>query len=174
MLKKFEYNNTTLQRDEVVVYAFHPDVLAAPTKEIERLKAVILQYYPRTEHEGMVKPFTENTDYYQQWREAHDHVAGILSKRWSKTKFFWTTAIASATLFVLIWTLIDTVVHRVAPVPASPTSAPGSVTPTPAQPPSKADASVATSTPQPKPVPAPAAIQPPEYSTTAAASKAPK
>ncbi|GJI97005.1 hypothetical protein RugamoR57_37230 [Duganella caerulea] len=120
MLKKFEYNNTNTQRDELLVYAFHPDVLTAPTKELRELKASILRYYPRTEHEGIVRPFTANTDYYLQWREAHDHVDEILAKRWSKLKFGWTTGLAAATLAVLIWTLIDTMVHRAPPAAAAP------------------------------------------------------
>lgn len=112
IMKTFIFDNTNLQRDEVICYSYSLDVANTSIGQLEKFYMLLLRYFPHSEDNGRVKPHEHNWDNTQQWHAARDHVAKLIEGRKHKSHHWQILGVAFFTLIVLCATLIDTVISR--------------------------------------------------------------
>ena len=110
-MKKFEYENTSKQANEVMCYAHSHELNSASVKELKEFLAILLHHFPHTKNDdGTVKPYDEGSDYTQQWRAAHKHVIELIADKKGNQRHRWLLGTSIATLLVLVATLIHSVI----------------------------------------------------------------
>ncbi|WP_445941096.1 hypothetical protein [Pseudomonas sp.] len=110
-MKKFKYENTTKQANEVMCYAHSHALNSASLKELKEFLEILLQHFPHTKtDDGTVKPYDEGSDYTQQWRAAHKHVIELIADKKGNHRHRWLLGTSIATLLVLVATLLHSVI----------------------------------------------------------------
>jgi hypothetical protein len=102
-MKKFELNNKSDQRDEMVLYAFSSDVLTASEKELVSFLKVFNKYIPTrdTPWSDQSKAVNSGTPIHNNWLIAHDRISSLIKEK-QESQWHWRMfCLSLLSIFVL-------------------------------------------------------------------------
>jgi hypothetical protein len=110
-VRKFDYDGSVKQQEDVICYSFSPDLLDASEKELKEFLKVLSEYFPKTDNgEGGYK-LMNNQALHGNFNSAHRHVCELISSKREKKRHLWVLAVSIGTFLVLsatLWHRIET------------------------------------------------------------------
>jgi len=113
-MKKFEYDDTTVQMHNVLSHSFSEELHYTPEKDLKKHLDILCKYFPRSIKDNKSKdekPRYENTNQIDVWYKAHQNVSSLLSRKIEHRKYITIVSISFLTLAVLTLTLGHRVQH---------------------------------------------------------------
>ncbi len=108
-MRQYEYDGSVTQQNDVICYAFSPDLLEASEKELKSFLQTLCRHFPKTENgEGGYKPM-ENQALLETFNSAHRYVCELIRTKRAQKRHWWIFAVSFATLVVLSLTLAHSV-----------------------------------------------------------------
>lgn len=97
-MKKFTFEKSAAQRDEMISYAHSGELLNASIDDIKKFLAIFTQHFPQIA--------TETDPERAKWRAAHAHIISILNSKETKKTNKISIAVQILILLVLLLTLL--------------------------------------------------------------------
>jgi hypothetical protein len=106
-MRKFEYDETGAQQQDVICYAFSPDLLLATEKELKKFLEVLSHHFPKTDKEdGTSSVMIESPRLLSTFNSAHQHVCELIQRKREAKRYCITFTLSIITLLVLAGTLL--------------------------------------------------------------------
>ena len=111
-MKTFTFSNTQAQRNEVIFYTFHPDLIDASEKQLKEHIKILCKHTPGVstpfENESGEKSITINPDapIFQTWQAAAQHAQQLLREKVATNSHWRMFYVSLLSLVVVFFSLL--------------------------------------------------------------------